>query len=413
MIDEAAFLAALEANGVSFFAGVPDSLLQPFCAHLASTVPAEQHVIAANEGAAVGLAAGYYLATGALGCVYMQNSGLGNAVNPLASLMDAEVYGIPALLLIGWRGEITGSGQVADEPQHVKQGRITLPLLDCLEIPHALLEAETSDPAGLVGRLVGEARARSAPVALVVRKGTFAGDRALRPGGLASEPTQPSPSLTRQPLTPQPLARQSLARQSLAREDALKAVAAALPDHAVVVGTTGKASRELYEIRRAAGVAPDRDFLCVGSMGHALQIASGIALARPDKTVACIDGDGAMIMHMGGMTTSATLPNLLHIVINNGAHESVGGQPTRGFAIDMPALARACGYGTAWRVDDRAEIAGAIAKALAGGRSAFLEIRTTATSRPDLGRPAAAPRDAMRGFMRSLGTPQDASPRRT
>ncbi len=379
MIDAAGFLAALEANGISFFAGVPNSLLQAFCAHLAREVPAERHVIAANEGAAVGLAAGHYLATGAIGCVYMQNSGLGNAVNPLVSLMDSEVYGIPALLLIGWRGELVGASQLPDEPQHVKQGRITLPLLECLGIPHAVLGAETADPSGLIAHLVAEAHTRSSPVALVVRKGTFVGGT---------------------PAPPQP------ARQ-FTREDALKAVVAALPERAVVVSTTGKASRELYEIRRAAGVAPDRDFLCVGSMGHALQIAAGIALARPDRTIVCIDGDGALIMHMGGMTTSATVPNLLHIVINNGAHELVGGQPTRGFAIDMPALARACGYGAAYRSDHPAQIGPAVAEALATGRSAFIEIRTASSSRPDLGRPAATPRDAMRGFMRNLGIRTD------
>jgi phosphonopyruvate decarboxylase len=189
----------------------------------------------------------------------------------------------------------------------------------------------------------------------------------------------------------------------LTREDALKAVVAALPDDAVVVSTTGKASRELYEIRLAAGIAPDRDFLTVGSMGHALQIASGIALARPEKTVVCIDGDGALIMHMGGITTSAALPNLLHIVMNNGSHESVGGQPTKGFAVDMPALARACGYATALRADDGAGIGSAVAKALSTGRSAFLEIRTCSSSRADLGRPKEAPKDAKQGFMRSLG----------
>jgi phosphonopyruvate decarboxylase len=375
MIDPAAFLAILERNGVGFFAGVPDSLLQPFCAHLFKTVPAERHVIAANEGSAVGLAAGYHLATGAIGCVYLQNSGLGNAVNPLASLMDAEVYGIPALLLIGWRGELRDGRQLLDEPQHVKQGRITLDLLDCLDIPHAVLDAGCSEFGEVASRLIDQARTRSRPVALVVRKGTFASSEADAP--------------------------QSLYR--LTREDALKAVAAALPDDAVVVSTTGKMSRELYEIRLAAGRSPDRDFLTVGSMGHALQIASGIALARPEKTVVCIDGDGALIMHMGGMTTSAALPNLLHIVVNNGSHESVGGQPTKGFAVDMPGLARACGYAAAWRVGDGADIGRDIGKALSTGRSAFLEIHTCSSSRPDLGRPKETPKDAKRGFMRSLG----------
>jgi phosphonopyruvate decarboxylase len=373
MIDPAGFLTVLERNGVTFFAGVPDSLLQAFCAHVAKRMPAERHVIAANEGSAVGLVAGYHLATGGIGCVYLQNSGLGNAVNPLTSLMDPRVYAIPALLVIGWRGEILDGTQLHDEPQHVTQGRITLDLLDCLAIPHAVLGAGSTDFGDVVGRLIDQARAQSRPVALVMRKGTFTPDHAEAPAAL----------------------------YSLTREDALQAVAA-LPGEAVVVCTTGKASRELYEIRVAARIEPDRDFLTVGSMGHALQIAAGIALARPEKIVVCIDGDGALLMHMGGMTTSAALPNLVHVVIDNGTHESVGGQPTKGFALDMPALARSCGYATALRADDRAEIGRAIAKALATGRSTFLEIRTTSSSRNDLGRPKSAPKDAKRGFMRFL-----------
>jgi phosphonopyruvate decarboxylase len=374
MIDAAAFISVLQKRGVTFFAGVPDSLLQPFCACLAETVPAERHVIAANEGSAVGLVAGYHLATGAIGCVYMQNSGLGNAINPLTSLMDAEVYGIPALLLIGWRGEMRDGKQIKDEPQHAKQGRITLDLLGCLEIRHVVLDATTADVDQVVKPLLDQARLESRPVALVARRDTFSGGDANIP----------------------------MSRYSLTREDGLRAVLEVLPQDAVIVSTTGKVSRELYEMRIANGSDPERDFLTVGSMGHALQIASGIALAQPDKTIVCIDGDGALIMHMGGMATSATLPNLLHIVMNNGTHESVGGQLTRGFAIDMPALARACGYATAQQATGRAEIRGAVENALAARGSAFLEIRTSSSSRTNLARPEAAPRHAKRGFMRSL-----------
>jgi phosphonopyruvate decarboxylase len=375
MIDAAAFLATLQRSGVGFFAGVPDSLLQPLCIQLSTTLPAERHVIAANEGSAVGLVAGYHLASGAVGCVYMQNSGLGNAVNPLTSLMDAEVYGIPALLLIGWRGELLDGKQVNDEPQHVKQGRITLDLLDCLGIPYVVLQAETADIESVVDHLVARARKESRPVALVVRKGTFGGAEANVPGSA----------------------------YSLTREEGLKAVLACIPDDAVVVSTTGKASRELYEIRIGCQRQPNRDFLTVGSMGHALQIASGIALAKAEKTVVCIDGDGALIMHMGGMTTSAKLPNILHVVMNNGGHESVGGQPTAGFAIDMPALARACGYAAAWRATEAAEIGHVLKAALSERRSSFVEVRVGLGARANLGRPENTPREAKRGFMQSLG----------
>jgi phosphonopyruvate decarboxylase len=376
MIDVDDFLGILRENGVTFFAGVPDSLLQPICSHLIKLMPPDRHVITANEGGAVGLVAGYHLATGAIGCVYMQNSGLGNAVNPLTSLMDAEVYSVPAFLLIGWRGELLDGKQIPDEPQHVKQGRITLDMLDCLEIPYAVLDAKSADVADVVNRLINLARIELRPVALVVRKDTFGGGVVDMSGSSAL------------PLT---------------REDALRVLLAALPEKVVVVSTTGKASRELYEIRAAEGHPSERDFLTVGAMGHALQIASGVALARPDKTVVCIDGDGALIMHMGGMTTSAALPNLLHVVINNGAYESVGGQPTKGFAVDMPMLARACGYAMVSRATESTEIDRAMSEALAERRSAFIEIRTRSESRANLGRPQSKPKEAKQKFMRFLG----------
>ncbi|MEA3035253.1 MAG: phosphonopyruvate decarboxylase [Sphingomonadales bacterium] len=375
MIDSVGFLQLLQRLGVKFFAGVPDSTLAAFCRSLAEALPPDRHVVAANEGAAVALAAGHYLATGAMGCVYMQNSGLGNAANPLISLTAPEVYGIPALLLIGWRGEIFDGVQSRDEPQHTLQGRITLDLLDCLQIDHEVLGAEEADPEPMVAALIERGRAQARPVALVVRRGVLDSATGGPPAPAGGAPT---------------------------REDALRAALAALPEDAVFVATTGKVSRELYEHRLAGGVSPWRDFLSVGSMGHALQIAAGIALARPEKQVVCIDGDGALIMHMGGMTTSATIPNLLHLVMNNGAHESAGGLASRGFAIDMPALARACGYDSAARAERLDGIGPAIGRALATPGSAFIEIRTAMGSRPDLSRPKGALAEAKRGFMRQL-----------
>jgi phosphonopyruvate decarboxylase len=180
-----------------------------------------------------------------------------------------------------------------------------------------------------------------------------------------------------------------------------------LPDDAVIVATTGKLSRELYELRLARGQATEQDFLTVGSMGHAAQIAAGIALAQPQKRIVCFDGDGAMIMHMGSLTTSATIPNLMHCVINNGAHESVGGQPTQGFRIDMPAIAKACGYATAKRVVTAAEIRQTVSAALAVPGASFIEIRTRAGARANLGRPKSTPAEAKRGFMRWLGVPNN------
>lgn len=263
------------------------------------------------------------------------------------------------LLLIGWRGELVGDAQLKDEPQHVKQGRITLELLDCLDIPYEILGADTKEVDQLATSLIARMRNELRPVALVVRKDTFT--------SLKEDLPQPA--------------------YKLAREDALKAITELLPDDVIVVATTGKTSRELYEIRTAQGRSSESDFLTVGSMGHALQIASGLALARPGRKVMCIDGDGALIMHMGGITTAAAIPNLSHVVINNGAHDSVGGQPTRGFEIDMPALARACGYGTACRVTEAGEIGRAICEAVSAHGSTFIEIRTRLGSRANLGRP--------------------------
>jgi phosphonopyruvate decarboxylase len=375
MLDPAVFIGSLLKCGVQFFVGVPDSLLEAFCAQLWASVPAHRHVIAANEGTAVSLGAGWHLATNSVPCIYMQNSGLGNAVNPLVSLADADVYGIPMLLIIGWRGEMIGTRQLKDEPQHVKQGRITPALLSCLEIPYAILAADTPDPAGMAAALVKQALQKHRPTAIVVRKDTF------------SEVSQPP-------------ARHNY---DLSREDALKILVNVLPDDAPIISTTGKLSRELHEIRIARGQSTDRDFLTVGSMGHAAQIASGIALAQPYKRVVCIDGDGAMIMQMGGLTTSATTPNLLHIVINNGAHESVGSQPTRAFQIDMPLIAKACGYALSERATSASEIDLAVRDSLSTVGASFIEIRTRTGSRSNLQRPKSVPSESNTRFIRSLG----------
>jgi phosphonopyruvate decarboxylase len=377
MIDAPRFLQMLERRGVGLYAGVPDSALKALGRALAEQIAAPRHIVAANEGSALGLAAGHHLATGGLACVYMQNSGLGHAANPLASLLSADVYGIPVLLIIGWRGEVLDGVQSADEPQHVQQGRITLPMLDCLELPYAVLGPEHGDRQAedMVGALIDQGLARSRPVALVVRRGVLdAGD---------DPPPGASP-------------------YGLSREQALQAAIALMPPDTVYVATTGKASRELYSHRQASGLPPGRDFLTVGAMGHALQIAVGAALARPERRFVCLDGDGAFIMHMGGLTAAAQCANLLHLVINNGAHESAGGAPTQGFAIDMPAIAGACGYGFVARVDGREDLQAWIGQGLAAGCAAFIEVRVNARSRADLPRPKGGLGAAKAEFMRHL-----------
>jgi len=371
MLSPAQTFALLDELGVRFFSGVPDSLLKDFCAYVSDHVEEERHVIAANEGAAVALAAGYHLSTGGIGLVYMQNSGLGNAVNPLLSLADAAVYAIPMLLLIGWRGE---PGR-HDEPQHAKQGVVTQPLLAAMGIESAVLPGEPAEAEKVIRAAVGAARQASVPCALVVRAGSFASYK---------------------------LERSSANPYAMSREEAVKLVASALGPEVAIVSTTGMTSRELFEYRAASGDDPGRDFLTVGSMGHASQIALGIALAQAARRVCCLDGDAAAIMHMGALALigSRRPPNLLHVVLNNAAHDSVGGQPTAGYAIDLPAVARACGYARAERVDSPVALERAIADRGAG--PALIEVRVHRGARADLGRPTSSPQDNKRSFMQRL-----------
>jgi len=375
MIDPLEFIASLEKLDIRFVAGVPDSLLKEVCACLAARFPPKQHIIAANEGSAIGLAIGHYLATRRPALVYMQNAGLGNAVNPIASLADQQVYGIPMVLMIGWRGEIRSDGtQLHDEPQHVKQGQITLSQLEILGIPFRIVDQQTGSIEPILRELRNLALSSSGPTALVVRKQSFA-------------PFKFSTSDDESRLT---------------REAAIAAVIQALPPDVPIVSTTGMASRELFELRTAAGEGHERDFLTVGGMGHASQIATGIALARPDRAVLCLDGDGALLMHLGGLAISADCPNLLHVVLNNGAHDSVGGQPTKGAQLDLSQIAMACGYARVFRATTPDEITRHLQTMLSGRGSSLLEIKCKRGARPNLGRPDRSPSQSKPEFMQFL-----------
>ncbi len=303
MIEPEAFLEELEKQEVDFFTGVPDSLLKEFLAVLSCRVATEKHHICANEGNAVAVAAGYHLATGKTPLVYMQNSGLGNAVNPLMSLCHQAVYGLPLLLLIGWRGE---PGQ-PDEPQHLAMGAATLQILQDLQIPYQILDAESQFGENIHSALA-TARTKSSPFALVCKKNVF------RKSSLNSEMDLSLP---------------------LSRAEAVRLLLESAGEKAVVVSTTGYTSRELFGQRFQAGEKRARDFLNVGAMGHASQIAFGLAIASSSRQVLCLDGDGSAIMHMGNFATigKAQPHNLKHVVLNNGVHDSVGGQPTAGLAI--------------------------------------------------------------------------------
>ncbi len=373
MIRPEFFIEALREKGIDCFAGVPDSLLKNICAYITDHFDAEHNIIAANEGAAVGLAAGHYLATGQPACVYMQNSGEGNIINPLASLTDQEVYNIPVLLLIGWRGR----PGVHDEPQHVKQGKVTTGLLNVMGVNYEVLSKEEDKAAKQIEK-AAKALANKEVFALVIEKDTFEDYK---------------------------LQNVEVNDLTMTREEAIQIVAAALGEKDCIVSTTGMISRELFEYRAAMNQGHERDFLTVGSMGHASQIALGIALAQPDRRVWCFDGDGAAIMHMGSMAIVANKApkNYVHVVFNNGAHDSVGGQPTVGLKIDLPAVAKAVGYKATFSVDSKAELESVLAKVNSFESPTLLEIKVKKGNRKDLGRPTTTPiqnKEALMDFLK-------------
>ena len=365
--------------GVTCYAGVPDSLLKAFGQHVQATLPRERHVITANEGGAVGLAVGHYLRTGDPAVVYLQNSGFGNTINPLLSLADPDVYGVPMVLLIGWRGQ----PGVADEPQHKKQGRVMTAMLDAMEIGWRVLPADPDGALEAVTSAVNEAVTTAGPSALLVEKGTFAAAEVdLTPAGA-----------------------QVAARPS--REEALIAAVDAVGEHRIIVSTTGMLSRELFEHRTANGHPGSLDFLTVGGMGHASSIALGIAQAETDREVWCFDGDGALLMHLGTLAVLAdhAPDNFLHLVFNNGVHDSVGGQPTSIGVVDVAEAARAVGYRTARSTDRLADLPEEIAALRAAGGPSLLEVQVRPGNRDGIGRPTRTPVESKRAFMRACDRP--------
>lgn len=359
MICPEIFYQSLHNAGIHFFAGVPDSLLKHLCACITKQAQ-EQHVITANEGGAVAMAMGYHLATNKIPCVYMQNSGLGHAINPLLSMADTDVYSIPMLLIVGWRGELDlWNQQIPDEPQHKKQGQVTCKLLDTMYIPYQVIGPESQDAIQSMQSLIELAQKESKPVALVIRKNTFS----FYPA-------------------PQPIC----SSYDMTREQAISKLLSCLPKETFVVSTTGKTSRELFELRDQQNIGHDQDFLVVGSMGHASQIVAGIKHCAPDKRVVCLDGDGSCLMHLGSLTNNAAY-DFCHIVLNNGAHESVGGQPTLGLSINLPQIALGCGYQSAISIETPDEILTALDAIQGLSGAHMVEIKIKQGSRQDLGRP--------------------------
>lgn len=365
-----------KALGTEFFTGVPDSLLKPLCDYLYGTYGTDpkRHIIAANEGNCTALAAGYHLATGKVAAVYMQNSGEGNIINPVASLLNDKVYGIPVLFVIGWRGE----PGIHDEPQHIYQGEVTLKLLEDMDIAYFVLDKDTSEEelcAAIEDFRLLFAEGKSA--AVVVRKGALSYDKKAKYEN----------------------------GYSMTREEIIRHITH-VSGNDPIVSTTGKASRELFEIREANGSGHQFDFLTVGSMGHSSSIALGIALNKPNEKIWCVDGDGAALMHMGAMAVIGSVKpkNLVHIVINNGSHETVGGMPTVMGNANLPKIAEGCGYETVLSAENSEELDKALGISKETNVLTFIEVKCSIGARDNLGRPtttAAENKTAFMGYLKN------------
>ncbi len=364
----------VEIIGADFYTGVPDSQLKALCNYLINTygIDKKHHIIAANEGNCTALAAGYHLATGKVPVVYMQNSGEGNIINPVASLLNDKVYAIPMIFIIGWRGE----PGVHDEPQHIYQGEVTIKLLDDMGIKSCVIGSDTTDEDVKKAMKAFEKELEAGKnVAFVIRKGALKYDEKVVYSN----------------------------DNTMNREDIIRHIADASGENPVV-STTGKASRELFEIREAKGQSHKYDFLTVGSMGHSSSIALGVALNKPETKVWCIDGDGALLMHMGAMAVigSNAPHNLIHVVINNGAHETVGGMPTVASNLDIVSIAKACGYPNAVSVNNFEELDRELAKAKAADALSLIEVKCSIGAREDLGRPTTTAIENKENFMNYL-----------
>ena len=366
----------VEIIGSDFYTGVPDSQLKAFCNYLMNTygIDPKHHVIAANEGNCAALAAGYHLATGKIPVVYMQNSGEGNIINPVASLLNDKVYAIPTVFIVGWRGE----PGLHDEPQHIYQGEVTIKLLEDMDIKTFAIGKDTTDKE--VEKVMADFRevlAKGKDVAFVIRKGAISYDGKVK----------------------------YVNDNTMIREEIIQHIVKASGEDPII-STTGKASRELFETRVANGQSHKYDFLTVGSMGHSSSIALGVAINKPETRIWCVDGDGAVLMHMGSMAVlGANAPkNMVHVVINNGAHETVGGMPTVAAKIDLVAVAKACGYPNAVSVDSFEALDVELEAAKARNELSLIEVKCSIGARDDLGRPTTTALENKVNFMNYLNS---------
>lgn len=364
----------VDVLGCDFYTGVPDSQLKALCNYLMNTygIDEKHHLIAANEGNCAALAAGYHLATNEVPVVYMQNSGEGNIINPVASLLNDQVYAIPTIFVIGWRGE----PGIHDEPQHIYQGKITCDLLDLMDIENFVIDKETSvDELRDIMTQYRQILEKGKNVAFVIRKNALTYDEKVEYKN----------------------------DNEMVREDIIAHIVDVTGEDPIV-STTGKASRELFENRTNSDKSHKYDFLTVGSMGHSSSIALGVAINKPNKRVWCIDGDGAVLMHMGSMAVVGNVnpDNFVHIVINNGAHETVGGMPTVASSMDLVAIAKACGYNYAVSVDNFDDLDSELQKAKEMNKLCFIEVMSSIGARDDLGRPTTTALENKENFMKFI-----------
>jgi phosphonopyruvate decarboxylase len=347
MLDQDRVFDVLKKNGVNYFVGVPDSYLNGFCNYALANC-GKNNIIAANEGNAVGIAAGHYFATKEVPLVYLQNSGMGITINPLVSLADKDVYAVPMLILVGWRGQ--GNSE-PNHPQHKLQGEITPPTFDLLHIPYTVLSDDNDSFAETIEKAMKYCNETRQPYGLIAPKGIMAA---------IDKPNNKD------------------AVYPMSREEAIEVILDHMPEDTIYSATTGRATRELFFLREKRNETKKHDFLNVGSMGHASSVALGIALEKTDRKVVALDGDSAAMMHMGAMTmvSKMDVPNFIHVVLNNGAHESVGGQPSAGYRIDFTKIAEACGYATVGKpVETEQELIKAIDTLKNCGKAAFIDCR--------------------------------------
>lgn len=365
----------LEIIGADFYTGVPDSQLKALCDYLMNTygIDKKHHIIAANEGNCTALAAGYHLATGKVPVVYIQNSGEGNIINPVASLLNDKVYAIPMIFIIGWRGE----PGIHDEPQHIYQGEVTIKLMEDMGIETFVIGKETTcEEIADVMKCYRKILEQGKNVAFVIRKDALEYSEKVK----------------------------YINSNTMVREEIIRHIVK-ISGEDPIISTTGKASRELFETREANGQSHKYDFLTVGSMGHSSSIALGVALNKPNAKIWCVDGDGAVLMHMGAMAViGANAPaNLVHIVINNGAHETVGGMPTVASMLDLVAIAKACGYPNVVCVDNFADLDKELETAKLRNELSLIEVKCSIGARADLGRPTTTAIENKENFMKYLG----------